>query len=143
MTIKVIDAETRQPLPGTKVDIAYPNMLDFTAPKPVSGETNSEGVVTLVVGEYDNTLLSAEHQDYSQVDRDRLEPGFVTALPKKPSGLGVYYVVELWAKPAPTVEFVIPPDYRGPIKARFEQADPENFSARQRLFRAISTPAAM
>jgi len=134
VTIQVIDGETRQPLPGAEVSVSYPNMLDFTAPTPVSGVTDGRGAVTLEVGEYCNKQLSAERAAYSQVGRVVLRPGFIAALPREASRRDVHYILELWADPNPVVEFVIPPGYRGPIKARFEPANSQDFQPGQRVF---------
>src|SRR5882672_3795779 len=69
MTVQVVDGETRQPLSNVKIGVSYPNMLDFTAPRPTSRTTDERGVATLRIGVYHCVSLSAERDGYRQADR--------------------------------------------------------------------------
>ena len=133
MTVQVIDGETRQPLPNAKVSISYPNMLDFTAPHPSSRTTDSRGLAKLRIGEYRSILLHAEEEGYNQAERSNVTAEYVKGLPRRSDGR-VNRVIELWADPRPTIELVVPNEYRGPVKIVFERGDGKSYQMGQRRF---------
>ena len=120
MTVQVVDAETRQPLPGARVSICYPNMLDFTAPSAVAASTDDQGSVCLRAAAYGTITVDADRDGYRQIERtDVVTAAFVAGLPRKPSGRADC-TLELWAAPRPAVTLVVPTGYHGPVKVVFE-----------------------
>ena len=135
LTVQVIDGDTRQPLPKATVSLCYLNMLDFTAPRPCSRMTDSRGMATLRIGEFHTIIFGAELNGYRAPDHSYFNSEFVMGLPRRSTGR-IDMILEMWAEPKATIEFVVPNGYRGPVKVVFEQDD----STFERGLRQFSFP---
>ncbi len=121
MTIQVIDGDTHVPVRGATVNVRYPNMLDFTAPRPTEATTDRNGVAVLHVADYQMHWIHADHPNYRISDDFRLGATEFQSLPKRGDGRIQRTLIAYSENTArPTVELVVPQGYRGPVKIRYE-----------------------
>jgi hypothetical protein len=156
--ILVRDAETKQPIEQATVTLNYQTyMMDFFAPWPCSGTSSGDGKLSVLATPYglDDISLTAQAEGYLFVSRSypftreqKLPLEQVrTISPTKflcPWTRGnPDVIVEMYAKPAPTVELIVPPGYRGPIKVDFEIDENNSVHRSNRLYTAVVLPAGL
>src|SRR5579885_3612857 len=139
--VLVRDAETKKPIANAEVHLTYPLSRDSLAPFDSAERTDAEGVAHLRAAPYgefgvrveatasgyltDQLSISTESIQHLQPvhfleDAERRKPEFV---------------VEMYAEPRFTVELVVPPGYRGLIRAEIEAREDLGVPAGQRCFR--------
>jgi hypothetical protein len=141
VAIRVQDTETQQPISGAEVHISYPLTRSSFAPLDAVGTTGTDGIVHLQVAPFGDTgvQLDASAKGYLSEEKilsveavQKLEPAhFFEAVDHRP----VSFVLEMYAEPRPTVEFILPAGFRGPFKAEIKVQDGVPCPPGQRLFR--------
>lgn len=138
--VLVRDAETKKPIPGAEVTISYPLTKGWGAPTRSSGITDSTGIVRLnaVPAPDLSIVMDAGAPDYLTEwqpvpvdDVRRLDP---VPYFGKADDRAVRYVVELYAAPEATIEFVLPEGMHGTFKALIQGKDDAPVTVGQRLF---------
>src|ERR1700733_2519280 len=119
------DAETKKPIPGAEVQLSYPLTQASLAPYNSRGTTPEDGIVRLRAAPYGDLGVRVEanapgymyEEKYLTVaEVQAIEPAhWFEDVDRRPAAV----VLELYADPHPTVELVVPTDYRGRIKAQF------------------------
>jgi hypothetical protein len=139
--VQVRDAETKDPIPNAEVHLSYPLSRDSLAPFNSSERTDDKGIARLRAAPYgefgvrveataagylpDQISISSESIQHLQPvhfleDADKRDPEFV---------------VEMYREPRFTVELIVPPGYRGLIRAEIEPRDDIAIPTGQRCFR--------
>jgi hypothetical protein len=137
VTVLVRDAETKKPIPGAEVSLAYMTIFDFFAPSPSADVTGADGIAHLVTAPYDrgppiaicadakgycSETYTAEGKDIRVIDtRDWFKDS-------RPISL----VLE--KQPRPMVELIIPNGYRGILKAEVKTLGENQGTLGQRRF---------
>jgi hypothetical protein len=139
--VLVRDAETKQPIANADVHLSYPLSRDSLAPFDSSERTGADGIAHLRAAPHGDfgVRVEASAADYlsdqiniSTESIQRIEPVhfFEEAVRRKPE-----FVVEMYHEPRFTVELIVPPGYRGRIRAEIEPCDDSAVPPRQRCFR--------
>jgi hypothetical protein len=146
VVVQARDAETKQPIAGATVHVSYPLTNTIEAPWDSGGTTGKDGIVRVKAapsgdaGIQLDTIAAGyltERQDLALEKIKAIEPaGWFEAVEKRP----VTIVVDLYAGPTPTVEFVLPNGYRGRVKAEVEIEADAPIQPGQRTFRYEVTP---
>jgi hypothetical protein len=141
VAIQALDAETKAPIAGANVRISYPLSEHALAPYDSLGTTDQEGIVRLRAAPYDKAgaQVEASAQGYLRQEKSLTAdavraiepPGWFEQVEQRP----VSFVVELYAEPRPTVELIVPRDYRGLIKAHTHFREDIPCPKGQRIFR--------
>ena len=121
--ILAIDAETKQPIPGADVRISYPMSQPEYAPREVVGSTGPDGIARVEAAPYGDggIAIGVSAKGYLGADKflttkevQAIERShFFEDVGKRPPVV----VVEVLAGPRPSVELLIPANFRGRIKA--------------------------
>jgi hypothetical protein len=140
VSVVVKDAETGKPVPGAEVQLHYPLRLRGGAPPDdVRGQTDGEGVARLQATPYGDAGIQVEGnapgyiREQTGLAMESLrqdEPGLFKSDTRSP----VPVVLALYAGPRPTVELVLPPGFRGRIRARLQIREDGPCTPGQRLF---------
>jgi uncharacterized membrane protein YgcG len=140
VVVQARDAETKQPISGAEVLVAYPLVESFPAPEQSTGTTGNDGVTRVRAAPYGNVGIQvtvaakgylSEEKDVSVAVLQAIQPaGWFEAVERRP----VNFVVELYAGPQPTVELVVPTGYRGLVKVDLQARDDVACPPGQRLF---------
>jgi hypothetical protein len=119
----VRDAETQEPISGGGVRISYPLTAPAWAPQDSVGTTGADGIARLRAAPSGDAgpLVEVTAPGYLGADKNlpvavvqAIEPAHLfEAVERRPVNL----VVELYAEPRPTVEFIVPAGYHGLVKA--------------------------
>jgi hypothetical protein len=146
VVVQAQDAETKKPIPGAEVRLAYPLAQSSLAPWEPVGTTGRDGVVRLQATPYGDAgiLLDvtvpgymSEQQNYPVEAVKAIKPaGLFEATDKRP----VDFVVEMYAEPFPSVELVLPNGYRGTLKVAVKIRNDAPFQPGQRVF-SYAVPA--
>lgn len=145
LSVLVRDAETKKPIPTAEVYLCQRLKQDEVAPCRSSGFTQADGIARLRVesgGEH-GYQVQAVAQGYlpEKMDvptelangrrqpADKLDPSDDAG--RSPADV----IVEIYSAPDFSVEFVLPPDYRGLVKAEIQDQDNFALQAGQRCFR--------
>lgn len=141
VTVLVRDAETKQPIPGADVHLSYPMGRDSLAPYDATGVTDGDGTVHLRAAPYGDAgiLIEGSAKGYvpeglsvSSEDIARIQPTpLIGPDPPRP----VHFIVEMYTEPRVTVELILPPNYRGLVKATVDARDDFPGKPGQRCFR--------
>jgi hypothetical protein len=149
LAVLVRDAETKKPLPTAEVYLCQRLKQDTVAPCHSSGLTQEDGVAQVRAeagGEF-GIQLQAIARGYLpetlNVTAESLKkiapaPNPRTSEPRPPD-----FVVEVYAEPGFTVELVLPPGYRGLIKADIQLQENLATPPGQRCFRFAVSPEGM
>jgi len=139
--VLVRDAETKQPIAHADVHLSYPLSRDSLAPFDSVERTGADGIAHLRAAPYGDFGVRIEASapgylsDQISVSTEaiqHIEPAhfFEEAERRKP-----VFVVEMYSEPRFTVELVVPPGYRGRIRAEIEPRDDMAVPPHQRAFR--------
>lgn len=115
--VRVIDAETEQPIAGADVRVGYVYMFVFNAPAQQSTTTDSAGRATIRVANFRDAALSFGARgylptgDYSELD-DRSPHQRYRSFDEP---TGHVATIRLYHGPKPTITVVVPNGYRGPL----------------------------
>ena len=142
------DADTKQPIPGAEVVLAYPLANSLMAPGAATATTGEKGLAQLLATPYpDNTLmLTVSAKGYMTENKgiplqtvQAIEPDHLfKSIERKSPNL----VVELYAEnPYPTVELVVPNGYRGPLHVEIRIPDDAPAQPGQRKFQYEVAPS--
>jgi hypothetical protein len=140
VAVQVRDAETKQPIPGAEVRISYPLMQDSLTPPDSFGLTNGEGITRLRATPYGKAgiTLKATAKGYLPEEQGVLVE---TIKEIKPAYLfestdhrPVNFVLEAYAEPPFSVEFIVPTGYRGLVKAEVKIQEDAPLTPGQRCF---------
>jgi hypothetical protein len=141
VTVQAIDAETKKPIPQAEVCISYPLGDRNWAPYPSDEKTGSDGIAHLRAVPYGKVDLTIAATASGYADEARSVPvTAIEALPgfsEKASTAPVQradFVVELYAKPAPSIDLVLPTGYRGLVRAKLKIQDDLVYTPGQRVF---------
>jgi hypothetical protein len=145
--VLVRDAETKQPIAGAEVRLTYPAGDSLLAPSRSVEAAGADGVARLRAAPWGDigVLVDvsapgrlAEQRGLSVEEVRAIEPaGFFEAVDHRPARL----VVELYAGPPPTVDLVLPPGFRGVVKADVQPRDDPPCPRGQRCFRYDVPPS--
>ncbi len=147
LVVQARDAETKKPIPGAEVSIAYPVAPAGHAPQEIAAPTGSDGIARLTasVPEAGGLMLEVVAQGY-QSENQNVSGDAVRAV--KPlhafesiNGRPVQIVVELFADPEPIVDLELPSGYKGLIKAEIQVRPDAPFTLGQRSFPAVVPPS--
>jgi hypothetical protein len=147
VTVLARDAETGKPIAAANVQISYPLADSRVGPSPSGGSTQNDGVAHLRAAPYGDLGIKvavaangymSEDVDYPVAAVEAIEPAhWFEAVERRPAN----FVVALYADPAPEVELIVPPLYRGVVKVEIQpQADLRNPPG-QRSFRYVVPPS--
>lgn len=143
LAVLVRDAETKQPVATAEVYLCQRLAHDEVAPCHSKGFTQSDGIARMRGGS------SGAHGLQVQAVAQGYLPEEVNvsadALKKKPVDLPspegeqppADVIVDVYAEPNFSVELVLPPGYRGLVKADIQVSDNFPLTARQRCFRYL------
>lgn len=145
--VRVLDIETRQPVPVATVSASYAAGYEFFPPAEGVFKVNHEGVarvwiasgwegrvrIRLEAPEYvsdgylteNGSSISPGHFGPFVPAAIRIDRSDIRSLPKR-------LVLETWRAPDPQFEVVVPDDFRGHIKVQFNPLDVINLSVGQR-----------
>jgi hypothetical protein len=124
LTLRVIDAETQQPVPNARVEVNYTFFGPIlNAPRPITKRTNGDGVVQLRVADFDPTW-AADAEGYLLWQAFTYEDMAGDVIPKRfaPDGTGSY-THALYAEPEPVIEVLVPQDYQGLLKVEMKPVE--------------------
>jgi hypothetical protein len=145
--VLVQDAETGRPITAAEVHLRYPLTDPTYAPSAESGTTREDGVAHLRAAPYGKLGIQVsaaasdylpEAVDFSAEDVAALEPAsWFEEVQKRPAR----FVVALFAAPRPEVELVLPPFYRGVVKADLQVQPGLHAQPGQRSFHYVVPPS--
>jgi hypothetical protein len=148
VTVLARDADTKQPIPGAQVVLAYPLANSVMTPGAATATTGEKGLAQMSATPYaDNTLmLTVSAKDYITENQcvplqtvQAIEPDHLfKSIERKSPNL----IVELYAEnPYPTVELVVPTGYRGPLHVEMRIPDDAPMQPGQRMFQYEMAPS--
>ena len=147
MVVQAIDLETNKPIAGADVHVSYPlSSQSPLAPSECSATTGSNGIARLSAKPYGDEGIRVDVSAPGYLsDGKALTVEFVKAVEKAHlfeavEQRPVNVVVALYAGPSPSVELVLPINYRGIVKAEILARDDIPCPPGQRSFSA-SVPA--
>jgi hypothetical protein len=140
------DAETKEPIPGVQVEVTYPHVPGADAPQATSRVTDKEGIARLraapsgagarVTATADGYLDAAK--PLPAADLNALPPAYpFEAVERRAAAV----VMELYARPRPMIELIVPAGYRGPVRVEIEVREDLPCSPGQRWFPCVVSPA--
>lgn len=143
LTVLVRDAETKKPVATAEVYLCQRLGHDEVAPCHSKGFTEADGIARLRAqpagahGLQVQTVAQGYLPEKVNVSADALKKK--TADPPSPEGeqRPADVIVDLYAEPNFSVELVLPPGYRGLVKADIQVSDNFPLPARQRCFRYL------
>jgi hypothetical protein len=139
--VEVRDAETKQPIPGVEVKVSYPLETSTFAPGDVKETTGADGIARLQAAPYGRAGVMVEISGHGYMSEykyltveevEAVEPAhWFEDVRRRPARL----VMEMYANPAPVIDFVVPVGYRGQFKAKVQVQAGLPSAVGQRLFR--------
>jgi hypothetical protein len=135
--IQVVDAETRQPIPGAHVRLWRPESPDASLGQESEAPTGTDGIAR-VRARTDNEMsvaIEVSAAGYLPADVDLPGAKLDANDPNEKVRSGT--TVALFAGPRPTVDFVLPAGFRGLLKADLRMQDAPA-QANQRVFSGIA-----
>jgi hypothetical protein len=143
VAIEARDAETGKPIAGADIRITYPLTNSPFAPSEAFGSTASDGIVHLKAAPEGEIGVKVAGTAQGYMDEEKtlsveavkaIKPAhWFEAVDKRPVNL----VLTMYAEPRPTVELIVPPSFRGMIKAEVEARADTPCEPGQRCFRAV------
>jgi len=139
--VLVRDAETKQPIANADVHLYYPLSRDSLAPFDSSERTSSDGVAHLRAAPYGDFGVRIEANaagymtDQADIATESIQHLKPPHLMEETQRRKPEFVVELYSEPRFSVELVVPPGYRGLIKAEIEMQDDAAVPPGKRCFR--------
>jgi hypothetical protein len=123
VAIEAVDAETGRPIAGAEIAVTYPLTPATTTPTPSEAPTGADGIAYVraapcgdsgvkVTASASNYLPGEKYLSVQSLEEIPAAGLFETKEPRKP-----VLVVEMYAGPTPTVELVLPNNYRGLVRA--------------------------
>jgi hypothetical protein len=141
VTVLVRDAETKKPIADAEVHLSYPLTRDSLAPYNSTSKTGSDGLARLRAAPYGpyGVLMETTARGYQGETRDIASDDIRDIPPALPfqdaDSRPVSFIVEMYAGPRYAVEFVVPPGYRGLIRAEIQIDDNAPATPGERCFR--------
>jgi hypothetical protein len=145
--VLVRDIETKQPILGASVRIAYPLTRPSLAPYDSCGKTGEDGVARLRAAPYGEYGIQVgvtapgympESPEFTVAAVRHIEPAhWFEATEHRPAD----FVVDLYAEPRFSVELIVPAGYRGLIRATVEVQAEVPCAPGQRCFRYEVPPS--
>jgi uncharacterized membrane protein YgcG len=140
LPVQVVDAETKQPIRTANVQIVYPFAPSAWDARGSTGNCADDGIARLRVSASDDPAITlevaalgymAEEKPLPSAAVKALEPPHLFEITDhRPAAI----VVELYAEPRPSVELVLPPGFRGRIRADVRPLDDAPVTPGQRVF---------
>jgi hypothetical protein len=139
------DADTGRPIPGAEVSLSYPLAPPVFGPSGARGIAGDDGVTRLQAAPGDDGLLvqvraagyMAEEKVVPRQAVEAIAPaGLFEPVEQRPPAV----VLDLYAEPRPSVEFVVPDGFRGTIKAEVHFQDDAPCPPGQRRFSYVVSP---
>jgi hypothetical protein len=137
----VRDAETKKPIADAEVHFSYPLTRDSLAPYNSSSKTGPDGLARLRAAPYGpyGVLMETTSRGYQTENRDIASDDIRDIPPALPfqetEGRPVNFVVDMYAEPRFAVEFIVPPGFRGLIRAEIQIDDNAPLTPGMRCFR--------
>jgi hypothetical protein len=127
--VQVIDADTKQPIAEAEVRISYPMANSLATPWESRETTGSNGIARSRAASFGSAGAMVEISAQGYMNEQR----FLTAQQVEDLERAGWFedthqrlpalVVGLYKDPRPTIELVLPPGYRGMVKARVRVQD--------------------
>jgi uncharacterized membrane protein YgcG len=140
LPVQVIDAETRQPIRAASVQIVYAFAPSPWAARGSTGTSVDDGIARLRVSASDDPAVTLEVSAMGYMSEERPLPAATIKALEAPhlfentDHRSAAVVVELYSDPRPTVELVLPPGYRGRVRAEVHVQDDMPLTPHQRNF---------
>ena len=148
VAVLVRDAETKKPVATAEVYLCQRLGREEVAPcRSKGGFTQADGIAQLRAessGEFGlqvQTVAQGYLPEKLDVPADALKTNAATTSSAKGASHSPDVVVEVYAEPAFSVELVLPPGYRGLVKAEIQLQDNLPLAAGQRCFRFPVSPS--
>jgi hypothetical protein len=139
VSVAVVDAETKRPIPGASVEVTAQEHRDSTE------KSGPNGIARVQAAAYRDSGSSVEvhaagyfeEQQYLALETIKTiePPGWFERMDRRPPNL----TIELYAEPRPKIVLVVPANYHGVVKAGVEIHDDVS-SPGQRDFRCEVSP---
>jgi uncharacterized membrane protein YgcG len=128
--VAVVDAETKMPIAGAEISLWSPADKSTGKLEP-SGTTGPDGVARIKASfpKEADVLIGVSAPGYLRDEVDRLLAGKAPGAP--PDGA----IVEVFKGPRPTIELVVPTDFRGELKVEVKVQEEAQNPQQQRVFR--------
>jgi hypothetical protein len=127
LTVQVIDGDTRQPVSSAKTRVSYPLAGELFGPGEIPGRTDKDGMVTVAASTAvdSSTLLEIRADGYlpehrfipTETVRSIKPSGLFDSREKRPPSMTVELCSE---KPAPTIELLVPANFRGVVQVALQ-----------------------
>jgi hypothetical protein len=140
------DAETKEPIPDARVEVAYPLAAEGDAPDGISRITGKDGIARLRAAPWgDGARVTATADGYLGADKplpvadvNGLQPAYpFEPIDQRPATV----VLELFARPRPMVELIVPAGYRGLVQVEVQARAGALCPPGQRWFPAVVSAA--
>lgn len=133
--VLVRDAETKQPIPYARVTMEYQDFVNPFAPYCSEDVTKEDGTARMWVAAYHVPLEIIVRAEGYLSEWQRLPCRDIPGLaPDAANRSATPFVLEIFAGPPPTLEFVVPDGYRGIVLARYSKDDETEKLAGKRHF---------
>jgi hypothetical protein len=138
--VQIRDAETKKPIPGAEVHICYPMTRPSVAPWESLEVSDNEGIARLRAAPFGEAGLRLEGAARDYLPESLSVPVEAIAEIPPPSLFlpdgkrPINFSLELYHGPPPSVELVLPKDYRGLVKAEIQVRDDTPYPPGQRRF---------
>jgi uncharacterized membrane protein YgcG len=140
LPVQAVDAETKKPIRGANVQIAYPFAPSMWAAHGAAGPTADDGVARLRLAAGDDPAVTLEVAAIGYLPEEKPLPAAAVKALEPPHLFEMTdhrapaVVVEMYAEPRPTVELIVPPGYRGHVRAAVRIQDDAPTLPGQRAF---------
>ena len=135
LTVKVRDAETKEPVTEAKVTLSYVSRTGPLAPNGYSKETEG-GRAELLMFPGWATYLRATAGGYLPFSTEDIEQELLQHCRDRAP-----FVIELFQGPEAMIQLRVPDGYRGPVLMQVVEDDQHPARAGQRLFQATVSPS--
>jgi hypothetical protein len=144
-SVQVRDAETKKPISGAEVRVAYPLMRASLSPCESTGTAGADGIAHLRMAPAEaGATLECTARGYLPETLNVTEEGVRKLEPvhlfEDPDQRPTSFVLELYAGPRPTIELILPTSFRGEVKAEVRIDEDAPLPPGQRCFRYRVSP---
>jgi len=151
VTVLIRDADTKKPIKDAHVTIEYPPcMLGLFRPFPSSATTRADGIAHLLAaphgGAYGGVAITSCAKGYDNPGHEWLSAEEIRKI--NPATLltpwawrPVTRIVEMYSGSSPTLELIIPDNYRGLIRVEYEPLDDDHCEPGKRRFTYVVPPS--
>ena len=140
LPVEVVDAETKQPIRTANVQIVYPFAPSAWDARGSTGTCAGDGIARLRVSASDDPAVTLEVAALGYMSEEQPLPAAAVKAIEPPhlfentDHRQAAIVVELYAEPRPIVELLLPPGFRGRVRALVQPLDDLSVTPGQRNF---------